>query len=288
MVGSGLRALIGGPSWPCSSRPSTFFSGHQDVDARDKPGHDGGASTASDGGSQLSLCSSGLRLRHQRQRHEQIRRHGRARRRSFASRRRHGHPRSSASGRGCPGQARARRRSEYGEDKGSRISFAHPGYGIGTNDRGSNSSRHGRACPGHPRSSASPSRTWMPGTSPGMTAERVRRGRRIPDILCSSGLRHRDQRQRQQQFPSWPGLSRPSTFFSVTKQDVDARDKPGHDGGASTARTEDPGYPLLIRATASGPTTEAATVPVMAGLVPAIHVLQRHQAGRGCPGQARP
>ena len=25
-------------------------------------------------------------------------------------------------------------------------------------------------------------------------------------------------------------------------QDVDARDKPGHDGGASTARTEDPGY----------------------------------------------
>src|SRR3954452_8827827 len=36
--------------------------------------------------------------------------------------------------------------------------------------------------------------------------------------------------------------SRPSTFFSVTGQDVDARDKPGHDGGASTARTGDPGY----------------------------------------------
>src|SRR5882757_8787647 len=28
---------------------------------------------------------------------------------------------------------------------------------------------------------------------------------------------------------SWPGLSRPSTIFSI-KQDVDARDKPGHDG----------------------------------------------------------
>ncbi|MDD1535706.1 hypothetical protein C7U89_20345 [Bradyrhizobium sp. WBOS4] len=34
--------------------------------------------------------------------------------------------------------------------------------------------RHGRACPGHPRSSCSePQRTWMPGTRPGMTAEDV-------------------------------------------------------------------------------------------------------------------
>jgi hypothetical protein len=29
-------------------------------------------------------------------------------------------------------------------------------------------------------------------------------------------------------FPSWPDLFRPSTTFSI-KQDVDARDKPGHD-----------------------------------------------------------
>jgi len=31
--------------------------------------------------------------------------------------------------------------------------------------------RHGRACPGHPRASSQllPARTWMPGTSPGMT-----------------------------------------------------------------------------------------------------------------------
>src|SRR4051794_27261086 len=29
--------------------------------------------------------------------------------------------------------------------------------------------RHGRACPGHPRSFAQQARTWMPGTSPGMT-----------------------------------------------------------------------------------------------------------------------
>ena len=29
--------------------------------------------------------------------------------------------------------------------------------------------------------------------------------------------------------PSWPGLSRPSTFFDAESQNVDARDKPGHD-----------------------------------------------------------
>jgi hypothetical protein len=33
-----------------------------------------------------------------------------------------------------------------------------------------------------------------------------------------------------QNTPSWPGLSRPSTSFSQRRrQDVDARDKPGHD-----------------------------------------------------------
>src|SRR5690349_13329138 len=39
-------------------------------------------------------------------------------------------------------------------------------------------------------------------------------------------LRHRPLRA-----PSWPGLSRPSTFFVVTARVVDARVKPGHDDG---------------------------------------------------------
>src|SRR3954453_14368691 len=30
--------------------------------------------------------------------------------------------------------------------------------------------RHGRACPGHPRSFPPRARTWIPGTRPGMTA----------------------------------------------------------------------------------------------------------------------
>ena len=31
--------------------------------------------------------------------------------------------------------------------------------------------------------------------------------------------------------PSWPGLSRPSTpYFAAVPEDVDGRDKPGHDG----------------------------------------------------------
>jgi len=30
--------------------------------------------------------------------------------------------------------------------------------------------RHGRACPGHPRLYRSESKTWMPGTRPGMTS----------------------------------------------------------------------------------------------------------------------
>src|SRR6185437_13134820 len=39
-------------------------------------------------------------------------------------------------------------------------------------------------------------------------------------------------------FPSsWPGLSRPSTSFDLTENDVDARDKPGHDAGDGVACT---------------------------------------------------
>ncbi|MEH2668524.1 hypothetical protein DXU07_03475 [Bradyrhizobium elkanii] len=30
--------------------------------------------------------------------------------------------------------------------------------------------RHGRACPGHPRLSVAETKTWMPGTRPGMTS----------------------------------------------------------------------------------------------------------------------
>jgi len=38
--------------------------------------------------------------------------------------------------------------------------------------------------------------------------------------------------------PSWPGLSRPSTSFLLRgSEDVDARNKCGHDGGRVLART---------------------------------------------------
>jgi hypothetical protein len=32
-------------------------------------------------------------------------------------------------------------------------------------------SRHGRACPGHPRACFPRNKAWMPGSSPGMTTE---------------------------------------------------------------------------------------------------------------------
>jgi hypothetical protein len=36
---------------------------------------------------------------------------------------------------------------------------------------------------------------------------------------------------------SWPGLSQPSTSFRVAgKEDVDARDKPGHDEAGEIAK----------------------------------------------------
>src|SRR5437764_2073694 len=38
--------------------------------------------------------------------------------------------------------------------------------------------RHGRACPGHPRPTSVAPRTWMPGTSPGMTKGKRRNARR--------------------------------------------------------------------------------------------------------------
>src|SRR5262245_42568548 len=86
-------------------------------------------------------------------------------------------------------------------------------------------------------------KTWMPATSAGMTKEKQ----------CAV-------------LPSWPGLSRPSTpLCLVSHQDVDARDKRGHDEGETVCGSA-----------------------VMAGLVPAIHAsLSGEAPRRGCPRQAR-
>ncbi|MBW5436395.1 hypothetical protein FXB41_17075 [Bradyrhizobium canariense] len=42
---------------------------------------------------------------------------------------------------------------------------------------------------------------------------------------CSRG----SSRRGSEIVPSWPGLSRPSTAFFSDSENVDARDKPGHD-----------------------------------------------------------
>jgi len=55
----------------------------------------------------------------------------------------------------------------------------------------------------------------MPGTRPGMAVMEWC----VRDSFFASILPHS---------PSWPGLSRPSTFFSASK-DVDARHKAGQD-----------------------------------------------------------
>ena len=57
----------------------------------------------------------------------------------------------------------------------------------------------------------------MPGTRPGMTVM----GWCVHDSFIASIFPH---------YPSWPGLSRPSTLFSAASKDVDARHKAGHDG----------------------------------------------------------
>jgi uncharacterized membrane protein len=63
----------------------------------------------------------------------------------------------------------------------------------------------------------------------------------------------------QHHSPSWPGLTRPSTSFlqRARKEDVDARDEPGHDG-----------FDVVRHA-------RARITAVMAGFIPAIHVLFR-------------
>src|SRR5258708_20712853 len=51
--------------------------------------------------------------------------------------------------------------------------------------------RHGRACPGHPRlSCAGTGKTWMPGTSPGMTNSPHRAN--LPDLELAVSLSRRD------------------------------------------------------------------------------------------------
>jgi hypothetical protein len=68
-------------------------------------------------------------------------------------------------------------------------------------------------------------KTWMPGTRPGMTDERVRSGGN--SILYLRKIRHGEL---MSQYPSWPGLTRPSTSYLNEKEGVDARHKAGHDG----------------------------------------------------------
>jgi len=57
-------------------------------------------------------------------------------------------------------------------------------------------------------------------------------------VSGSAEARHADSLQLidMSRFPSWPGLSRPSTpFLLVFGQDVDARDGHGHDGSIKNA-----------------------------------------------------
>jgi hypothetical protein len=48
---------------------------------------------------------------------------------------------------------------------------------------------------------------------------------------------------------SWPGLSRPSTFWGPVAKDVDARDKPGHDESCGL-----PSYPAAGNTVSAGET----------------------------------
>ena len=92
---------------------------------------------------------------------------------------------------------------------------------------------HGRACPGHPRLAFSVARKAW--------VPATRAGMTGMVVVASISL-------------SWPGLSRPSTpCFQWRKEGVGTRHKGGHDRGGFNA------IPF--------------TLTVMAGLVPAIHVL---------------
>jgi hypothetical protein len=82
--------------------------------------------------------------------------------------------------------------------------------------------RHGRACPGHPRTTGTAAKTWIPGTSPGKTTRVQRRGERMIHKV-ESGFAAGPSSS------SWPRLSRPSTNHRDRCKDVDPRDKPGED-----------------------------------------------------------
>src|SRR5262249_18675233 len=55
-------------------------------------------------------------------------------------------------------------------------------------------------------------------------------GFRTPEA-CADAIAAALRRRVPAPLPSWPALSRPSTTYSSKKQDVDARDKRGHDDG---------------------------------------------------------
>src|SRR5690349_6330688 len=101
--------------------------------------------------------------------------------------------------------------------------------------------RHGRARPGHPRlQRCNAAKTWMPGTRHvvGPAFGRTR----VPGMT----------NERHSLSTSWPGSSRPSTPSTLqSREDVDARHKAGHDDGEVGHKTRN----------------------VMAGFIPAIHVL---------------
>src|SRR3954453_23556520 len=98
-----------------------------------------------------------------------------------------------------------------------------------------------------------PARTWMPGTRPGLTVM----GRYVHDSFFASIFPH---------YPSWPGLSRPSTFFSAASKNVDARHKAGHDGD---------GWCVTCRVVRIHSKRARGTTVV------------KHRHGRACPGHPR-
>ena len=228
------------------------------VGARDKPGHDGGGGargrcsmaerrfSVAETGPSESTCPQS--------------RHGRAC---------PGHPRRAVPRRAAVWPSPAPSPSLPPPGVGARDKPGHDGGGseravLGGGDGPfrehiPHRSRHGRACPGHPRR-AIPRRAavrprplrrprcrrpaWVPGTSPVRTAEGERKG----------GARWRRQTLPEAHpppIPSWPGLSRPPTPRRPTPRrraaspvpspsspppGVGARDRPGHDGGAGAER----------------------------------------------------
>ncbi len=161
-------------------------------------------------------------------------------------------------------------------------------------------SRHGRACPGHPRG-AEPNRVpngpgpvrsprrhrpaWVPGTSPGMTAEGVeetgrgtaRRHDIDPHPLSRHG-RACPGHPRGAEPNRVPDRPSPDRAPAAAPAGVGARDKPGHDGGGGGGRPVEGWH---------GGTTSIHTLsPVMAGLVPATHAAPSRTGSRIAPARS--